>query len=134
MVKSVKSAPTTKAAAKAPSKGKVGQKAKATTGTPVTAIVRPVVPVGWLGNADGNTPTAAGIKPSVGYPQGTDMCKLVKPTGTLGRDQQKHYDAIHSACSGKPIACDLLAKADGVTRRTVRRAVRAGVLVWQAAK
>lgn len=121
-------AKSTKATTTAP-KAKQGQKGK-----PAAKVLRPAIPTGWLGNADGNTPTAQGVKPSVGYPQGTDICKLVAPTGTLGANQQQHYNAISAALgTSNTMACAALVAA-GATRRNIRRAVRAGVLVWQPAK
>ena len=111
---------------------KQGQNAK--QGAAVTAIKRPAIPAGWVGNATGQTPKKAGITTATGYPQGGDVCKLLTPTGTLGTDQQAHYNAISKALGkAKTMPCSALLKA-GATRRNVRRAVRAGVLVWQPSK
>ena len=138
MVKQVKAV----AVAVAPAT-KAGQASK------VLAPVMPAAPKGYTTAANHHSPAKqvklglqqAGYSAAIGYPQGTQMVAVVAQPVGLTAQAQGYHAALVAALGGIGVKhaqpCNALVAAlvgnhSHAPRRVLRRAVRAGLVVWQA--
>jgi len=115
----------------------------------VLAPVMPTAPKGYTTAANHHSPAKqvklglqqAGYSAATGYPQGAQLVAVVPQPVGLTAQAQSYHKALCAALGGMGVKhaapCNVLVAAlqgqhAHAPRRVLRRAVRAGLIVWQA--